>query len=147
MAVGAYGAAYFGNHSGLSLPLALLLGTVAGTLCGVVIGVITSRLDGVYLAVFTLAFALAVPDLINTFDSVTGGANGVPFAVPEGLLDINKQYWTMWAVAVAVAALVGVVRRTRVGRAWHVVRDTQTGASSLAGLPKMMGTRSAELGR
>lgn len=131
MAVGAYVAAYLSTNAGLPFILCLLLGTAAGAMSGAIIGVLTSRLEGVYLAVFTLAFGMAVPEIINTFSDISGGGSGLSFVVPDSLGPGQNQYWILLTVAVVVGVAVHRLRMSRIGRAWRAVRDTPSGASSV----------------
>ena len=131
MAVGAYTAGYVTLHAHVAFVTAVVVGVLAGALVGAVIGVVTSRMDGVYLAVFTLAFALAVPEMTNTFGSITGGSNGLSFTVPTAFFDVNQQYHIMFVCALVVAAGVSLLRRTRIGRSWRVVRDSPSGARAV----------------
>lgn len=131
MAVGAYAAAYVSSQAEVGFFVCLLVGLAAGSLVGSVIAIVTSRMDGVYLAVFTLAFALAVPEMANTFTSVTGGSNGLVFAVPAAFVDVNLQYWIMFGFALTVAIGISLLRRSRIGRSWHAVRDSPSGAQSV----------------
>ena len=72
-ALGAYSVGVLDVRYGISLwasvPLALLLGVTFGLLFAWP----SRNLHGIYLAVTTLALALAVPEMINNFDALTGG--------------------------------------------------------------------------
>jgi sulfate-transporting ATPase len=128
-AAGAYAAA-LSLERGLPFPLALALAAAAGAAVGLVIGIVATRLSGIYLALLTLLFAFAVPELVAHFRSVTGGADGKlvasdAFATPE------SQYWLVYGVALAVAVLVLWAGSSRLGRSWRAVRDSESGARAL----------------
>ncbi len=77
MAVGAYGAAIAATQWGMPQPIPLLVAIVLATAIGMLLAVACLRLHGIYLAVVTLAFGWAVPELALKFEGVTGGYQGV----------------------------------------------------------------------
>jgi ABC-type branched-subunit amino acid transport system ATPase component/ABC-type branched-subunit amino acid transport system permease subunit len=129
VAVGAYTAALSVSH-GIPVIGALLLSLLAGAVIGLLIGLPASRLSGIYLALLTLMFAFAVPELALHFDGITGGANGLPI-VAKGFTSAVSQYWLVYACAAMAAVMILVCASTRLGRSWRAVRDSETGAKAL----------------
>ena len=111
----------------LTLPLALVLGAAAG----LIIGLPAERLSGIYLVLLTLAFSFAVPELDLQFGSVTGGANGLPLALPPALATTVPEYWFVLAVAALVTGVTLVASVSRIGRGWRAVRDSEHGALAM----------------
>ena len=72
-AVGGYVAAIAGGSWHLPLPFALLLGAVAAAAVAPLVGLPALRLPGPFVAIMTLAFALAVPGVLLDGD-LLGGA-------------------------------------------------------------------------
>ncbi|AQZ49924.1 branched-chain amino acid ABC transporter permease [Martelella mediterranea] len=109
-AVGAYSVAVLDTRYGLSvlfsLPLALALGVVSG----IAFAWPSRKLSGIYLAVSTMALALAVPELINNMDGLTGGYEGLYVATPAvpGIPMGLQRYYV--ALLVLAAAVYGVSR-------------------------------------
>lgn len=112
--------------------LALPVGAVVGAAAAVLVGLPGIRLRGLYLAVTTLAFALAVPVLISpTYlgrllpDSLTRPAFlGVDFADQR-----TFYYLTLVVLALVVVAVTGL-RRSRTARALIAGRDNEPAAQS-----------------
>jgi branched-chain amino acid transport system permease protein len=135
MAIGGYTTALLVHHVGLpygfTIPLAGLLAAAAGVL----IGIPALRLRGIYLALATFALALAVTPVLNNFDTFTGGHNGInlrPAEAPLGL-DLSNEQWLhflCWAVAIVLFVPAWLLVRSRTGRAWMAIRDSETAATA-----------------
>jgi ABC-type branched-subunit amino acid transport system ATPase component/ABC-type branched-subunit amino acid transport system permease subunit len=128
-AAGAYAAA-ISLEEGLNMPLALAVATVAGGLAGLIIGVTATRLSGIYLGLLTLLFAIAVPEMVAHFKSITGGVDG-KIVMAEAFATPESQYWLTYVIAAAAAALAIWLGSSRVGRNWRAVRDSERGARAL----------------
>ena len=120
----------------LDLSLALLLAGLAAAVVAVVVGLPALRLPGLFLAVTTLAFALASsnyllnrkeqhwiprdrllrPDLFRTFDLNGQGA---------------MYEFTLGVVVLGFLAVAGI-RKSRTGRTLLAVRDNEKGAAAYA---------------
>jgi branched-chain amino acid transport system permease protein len=116
---------------GFTIPLA---GLLAG-LFGFLIGIPALRLRGIYLALATFALALAMTPVLNNYDSFTGGHAGIFMkAVPPPLgLDLSNEQWIYfmdWAIAIVLYIPAFLLLRTRTGRAWMAIRDSETAAVS-----------------
>jgi branched-chain amino acid transport system permease protein len=116
-----------------TIPAAAALGFVVGA----AVGVPALRIHGLYLALVTLAIALAFPVLVKRYDWLTGGANGKtvsfkwnpPSWVPG---DVSEQDWifiTGVLIAVVCFALASNMVRSRVGRGLIALRDNEIGAA------------------
>jgi ABC-type branched-subunit amino acid transport system ATPase component/ABC-type branched-subunit amino acid transport system permease subunit len=130
-AVGAYTAVCLNHSLHVAVPLAIAAGLVGGGVVGFVVAIPASRLGGHYLALLTLLFALAVPELVLRFGGLTGGTDGLPFVTPGWLSSWSSQYWTFLAVAVVATGATMAAARSRLGKRWNMVRDSETGARSI----------------
>ena len=135
-AIGAYTAALLiekaGVHYLLTLPAAGALTFVLGYLFGVP----ALRLRGLYLALVTLGLAIATPQLIKRFDTITEGTQGMTVEQPESpswlpFADDQFLYLLALLVAVIMFALAWSLMRSQVGRAVKAVRDGEIPASTL----------------
>ena len=114
-----------------TIPLAALVAGVAGLL----IGIPALRLSGVYLALATFALALSIPPILNHFDTFTGGHGGIvmpPVTAPFGL-DLSQEQWLYylcWGIAVVLFIFAWGVVRSRTGRAFMAIRDSETAATA-----------------
>jgi branched-chain amino acid transport system permease protein len=135
MAVGAYTTALLVHDLGVpwaaTLPLAGLLAGVVGFLFGIP----ALRLRGIYLALATFALALAVTPVLNNYDHFTGGHVGItlaPIQAPLGIELSNEQwlYFVDWVIAAILFLPALWLVRTRTGRAWMAIRDSETAATA-----------------
>jgi len=133
MAVGGYTTALLEYNLGMpywaTLPLAGLLAGVVGFLFGIP----ALRLHGIYLALATFALALAVTPVLNNYDRFTGGHIGItlaPVQPPLGIELSNEQwlYFMNWIIVLILFLPSLWLVRTRTGRAWMAIRDSETAA-------------------
>ncbi|HET7849499.1 MAG TPA: ABC transporter permease [Pseudolabrys sp.] len=75
--LGAYGAALLVKWLGAPMSAALIAAPIVALLGGLLFGWFAVRLEGVYLAMITLAFAQIVWALVFQWEELTGGSNGV----------------------------------------------------------------------
>jgi branched-chain amino acid transport system permease protein len=112
---------------------------VAGLLClvvGFLFGRPALRLEGLYLALATLALALSVPQILKYFEHWTGGSQGIVLtkpAAPRGL-PLNPDQW-MYFLTLGITVLLFVLARNllagRVGRALVAIRDNHIAAEAM----------------
>ena len=117
----------------------LLTVPAAGIVCfaaGFALGLPALRLRGLYLALVTLAIAIATPVLMQKFDRLTGGSPGLTVDQPQpaswsGLADDQNLYFIALIVAIPLFWFAsGVVRRST-GRALIAMRDDETSARTM----------------
>jgi ABC-type branched-subunit amino acid transport system ATPase component/ABC-type branched-subunit amino acid transport system permease subunit len=112
---------------------------VGGLLAGLVVGAPALRLKGLFLAVTTLAFAIASSSWLFPSETLRGPSSSltVPRASLFGLslAPQRSYYFLCLAVLVVVAASVSHVRSTGFGRSIIAVRDNEDRSSSLTVSP------------
>lgn len=135
-AVGAYTYALLNVKLGFGFWQSLPLCLAFTTLSGFVLAIPALRLRGDYLAIVTLGFGEIVRLILNNWDRLTGGPNGVPgiaapsiFGVSMGHL--NRYYYVILTAGVLTCIVVNRVRSSRIGRAWIAIREDEIGASSM----------------
>lgn len=137
-AVGAYTAAIMMDQweiaYGWTIPTAALITGVVGFLFGIP----ALRIRGMYLALATLALALATPQMLkyHLFEDYTGGVQGIfidkpgaPFGLP-----LNADQWLYFlclAVLIVAVAIAYNLLRGRTGRAIMAIRDHHIAAESM----------------
>jgi len=94
------------------------------------------RLQGLQLALVTLALALVTPSVIKRFDHVTKGQEGINLdtALPPAWTGLDRDQWVYYiCLVVALLALVVSHRLAsgRVGRSLIAIRDNEPVASTL----------------
>lgn len=138
MVVGAYVAALLVHHYNLAFPLALMAGMMVSSVVGVALALSAARLSGVYLALVTISFALALPELASFPTNATGGALGIelppPVVLGLDLGDTTTLYLALVSVCILVGGIFYLASRRAPGRVWRAVRDSEAGAESI-GLP------------
>ncbi len=139
-AVGAFATAQLVEHTGMSVLLAMVLGGIMAAAVGAIIAIPTRRLQGVYVALATLAFALLFDNVLAPEGWVSGGAT--PIAVPRpaiGSLRLDaisiaggRNFFVLVLVILAiVAGLVLLIQRGTSGRFFDAVRGSERAAMSI----------------
>lgn len=135
MAVGGYTTAILVHRTGIPYWTTIPIAAVVAGIVGFLIGIPALRLTGIYLALATFALALSIPPILNHYDSFTGGHGGInmPPVLPPLGLDLSQEQW-FYYMNVGIAALLflfawGVIR-SRTGRAFTAIRDSETAATA-----------------
>ena len=124
-AMGAYAAAILTVKHGFHPAAGVVIGTLLGLLCGLLLSVPLARLRGVYQAIASLAFVEIVVALILFFEELTGG--------PLGFHNIPRSAttWTLFLVMLATMALLILLGKGGIGRAFDAIRQDPPVAASL----------------
>jgi branched-chain amino acid transport system permease protein len=135
-AIGAYTAAILIVRADVPYPLTVPAAALLTFALGFAFGVPALRLRGLYLALVTLALAIATPPLIKRFEGLTGGVQGmsVPQPAVPGWLPVDLDqflYLLVLAVAVPMFALAANLTRGALGRALVSIRDNERAATTM----------------
>lgn len=144
VAVGGYATAILMVDYGWPFWTTIIVGgVVAGTL-GFLIGVPALRLTGPYLAIATLGLALATPQILKKYDGLTHGTQGInvrPEVPPPpdfihdwfGISLTNDQwiYFLALFIALLMTILAVNIVRSRIGRAFVAIRDSEIAAQAM----------------
>jgi branched-chain amino acid transport system permease protein len=147
MAVGGYTTAALVVHEHWRDVWTIPLAGLAAGIVGFVIGLPALRLSGLYLALATFAFAVAMPSLLKKFSGLTGGSEGLrlleqaPLQVTglSGTVTVFGQtttqnhflYYLAWGIGLIGFALAWLLVRGRAGRTLRAVRDSEVAAASV----------------
>ena len=137
-AIGAYVAAVLMDKAGLpywaTIPLAGLVCLVAGFLFGLP----ALRLEGLYLAIATLALGIAMPQILKhkALEHWTGGSQGLVIMKPDapewtGLSQDKWLYLFILAWTVLLFFIGWNLLRGRIGRAMVALRDQPIAARAM----------------
>jgi len=150
-AVGAYTYSILNLTFGLSFWAALPLGIVLGMVVGCIIGYPTLKMRGDYLAIVTLGFGEIVRLVLNNWDSLTAGPNGL-FGMKKPALyypsfaedsfswaiyylkSLPALYYFILLIAILTIISVRRLDNSRIGRAWIAIREDEV-AAELSGVP------------
>ena len=135
MAIGGYTTALLVRRLDVPYLVTIPLGGLLAAAAGFLIGVPALRLRGIYLALATFALALSVTPVLNNFDAFTGGHAGInmrPARAPAFLQLSNEQwlYFLCWGIAALLFVPAWLLVRSRTGRAWMAIRDSETAATA-----------------
>lgn len=133
-AIGAYTSVILTSKCGVPFPLALLGAGFVAAAFGFLLGLPALRLTGPYLAIATLGFGIAVVQILGKFESVSGGHMGIraeKMALGPLVLksDIQAYYFIM-ALCVVMTIMAYNIVRSRIGRAFMAVRDSDIAAEA-----------------
>ncbi len=142
VAAGAYIAAMLLDQTATPLVVAILAAGVGTMAIGFAIGIPSLRLTGPYLAIATLAIVVSLPQFLK-WDKVsewTKGSTGIdlPSADVPTFLGLDRfmddsqwLYYSVMAPAVLMTILAWNLTRSRIGRAFIALRDSEIGAQQM----------------
>lgn len=146
MAIGGYTTAALAVHEHWRDVWTIPLAGLAAGIVGFLIGLPALRLSGLYLALATFAFAVAMPSLLRKFSGLTGGGQGLrlledaPLQVTglSGTVTIfghsmtqnHFLYYLAWGIGLVGFAVAWLLVRGRLGRTFRAVRDSEVAAAS-----------------
>jgi branched-chain amino acid transport system permease protein len=109
----------------LTLPLAAIVSGVLAYLIGIVV-FRRSGESGAYFSMITLALALLAFQIATSWNSVTGGFNGLKgIAGLPGLDDISDVYYVAAAILLAVLALGAWLYNAPIGVLWRALAQNE----------------------
>jgi branched-chain amino acid transport system permease protein len=137
-AIGSYVTAILTTRYGFSFWATIPLSAMMAAVFGILIGLPTLRLKGDYLAIATLGFGEIVRNVLNNWDSLTGGPMGIqriPMVKFFGFT-INPYKKIAFLVMVWIFVLVFYIMferlgRSRMGRALQAIRDDEIAAEAM----------------
>ncbi len=134
--VGAFTAGQLAAHFGVSVLLGALLGAVLAGIIGALVALPALRLQGLALALLTLAFALLADNVVFPYSWAGGPQSGLhvprPVLGPGGFGTSSRTFFGLTVVLVVVCGVVvGLVRRGTLGRYLAALRNSPTAAASI----------------
>ena len=139
-AIGAYSTAIMKHEWGISWGWSIPVAAVTAGGVGFLFGLPALRLKGLYLALATLALAVAVTPILKKFEEFTGGTQGIVlFGKIEPLFGDKTDkvfsdrfyYYTTAIIAGILFIFAWNLVRGRFGRALIAVRDSETAAAAM----------------
>jgi branched-chain amino acid transport system permease protein len=135
-AVGAYTYALLWVHFKLPFWLGLPIGALVACVFGVLLGSPVLRLRGDYLAIVTLGFGEITRIVLNNWDEVTRGPNGILGIQRPNLFGFffKQPMHYYYLILLMVMLTIFVVRRlehSRIGRAWVAIREDEIAARAM----------------
>lgn len=135
LAIGAYTAAYLQQMGVPFIVYFLAAGVLAG-IVGAMVGFPALRLQGIYLVIATISFALIVEEILARWESVTHGNDGMRVRAIQmlgGSITRDSPTFYYMCLGLLILVIVGTLNlmRSPTGRAFIAIRDSETAAKSM----------------
>ncbi len=138
--IGAYTAGWLSINVTAQAPVPLLAGALAGGLAAAATGWLAVRSSGIFFLMLTLAIGELLFQLAQTWDSFTGGSNGL-FGIPavrvagSPLTLVGYVYWYVLAGFAIGYVVLRTVSRSPFGAVLRGIRDNEPRMRSLGYSP------------
>lgn len=143
--IGAYIGGYFVTRQGWPFWLVIIIAGLGTGIAGLILGLPALRLSGPYLAVATFGFSVAIPQLLaGSQDIAALYSDPNDLATKIGVLNVPKQnlpglqsendlgrYFMFLVVFLIMLGLALNITRSRTGRAFYAIRDSETAAQAM----------------
>jgi branched-chain amino acid transport system permease protein len=135
LAIGAYTTAYLQQH-GVPFPVYFLAAGLLTGMIGAIVGFPALRLQGIYLVIATISFALIVEEILARWEHVTNGNEGMRVKTIQLLGNsVPRDSATFYYLCLGLLILVIIgtlnLMRSPTGRAFVAIRDSETAAKSM----------------
>lgn len=134
--VGAFAAGNLYDFGPVPFALMVPLAVIIGMFVSLAVGLPALRIRGPYLAVVTLAFAVAANELIFTWGAVARGSAGITITAPDwGWLDLDSGsnhpiFFFAFASFLLCAWVAYNFKRSRTGRGFFSLRENEKAAET-----------------
>ncbi len=135
-AIGAYTYAILSTRFGLTFWPGLAAGAFSAAVFSALVGLPTLRLRGDYFAIVTLGLGEITRIVLNNWDTLTGGPNGIanikrPVIAGYALAAPLDFYYLVLFIAVLTIIAMRRLIASRIGRAWIAIREDETAAEAM----------------
>jgi branched-chain amino acid transport system permease protein len=135
--VGAYFLGYLTKEAEMNIFLIILLTIAFAVVLGTIIGFISLRIEGMYLAIITLAIAQIINEVFKNWTAVTNGSNGI--SINNRIVIFNEvikvdQNLVFSIIAILlffVMALTFNIMKSPTGRALLAMRNSSSAAQAM----------------
>jgi branched-chain amino acid transport system permease protein len=112
------------------------VGAASASVVSLLIGVSTLRLRGDYFAIVTLGLGEITRIVLNNWDRLTGGPNGIssigrPVLFGHVLSRPLDFYYLILAIAAVTVFAMHRLMNSRIGRAWIAIREDEVAAEAM----------------
>lgn len=134
-AVGAYSTAILLDHApGVPFVAVLAFAGLVAAVVGALVGWLTLRLQGLYLAIATLALTFVVTEVALQLRDLTGGATGISLPDPvffgRSISSDRALYYLAAGTFAVVVASTAAIMRSSAAQKWVAIRDAPAAAAS-----------------
>jgi len=129
--LGAYTSSLLMVKAGASLWLTIPAAIVLTAVLSLILGVVCLRVQGLYLALITWAFAEVVRNYLRMHYAFTGGDRGLESPLLFGTLQPTPYYYFFLGLMAFCLILLAVLMRSRIGYYLRSIRDDAIAARSM----------------
>lgn len=130
--LGSYTMSYLFLHN---IPLALIIAIaiLIAIIIGGLVGIVSLRIEGMYLAIITLAISSLLVEFYGSFDMVTGGHSGVQiiFEIFGVRFKHREVYYILVASLVIFSIITLNIISSYIGRAMLTMKNSTSAAQSM----------------
>lgn len=135
-AIGAYTYAILSTMFGLPFWPGLIAGALSAAGFALFLGLPTLRLRGDYFAIVTLGLGEITRIVLNNWDSLTGGPNGIskigrPVIAGYTMHSTLDFYYLILGIVIITVFAMHRLIHSRIGRAWIAIREDETAAEAM----------------
>jgi branched-chain amino acid transport system permease protein len=135
-AIGAYTYAILSTTFGFAFWPGLIAGATAAAVFALIVGIPTLRLRGDYFAIVTLGLGEITRIILNNWDSLTGGPNGIskvgrPVLAGYTLRSTLDFYYVILVIVIITVFAMKRLIASRIGRAWIAIREDEIAAEAM----------------
>ncbi len=135
MGLAAYISAYATQDLGWPFEIAVIAAVVIPSLLGILVGLVSLKIEGIYLAIATLAVAEVMRKTFEEFNLFTNGFSGKKADYPTLLgsfeLDRTTTYYLVVFVLILVMLLTYNLMNGRLGRALNAMRGSEAASQAM----------------
>lgn len=135
MGLAAYISAYMTMDMNLPFELALLVSIAVSTFIGVLIGLVSLKIEGIYLAIATLAVGEILRKTFEEFNFFTNGFGGKTASYPKLFgfyqLDRTTTYYLVVIVLIGVMMMTYNLMKGKLGRALNAMRGSEAASQAM----------------
>jgi branched-chain amino acid transport system permease protein len=126
--VGGYMLAWLTNDLNQPYWVGIAAAMLVSAVLGIIVGGPALRISGAYLAIATLGLVFLTGSLLNLWDTTAGRQSYDLNNLPAFLTDDHALYYTILALVAMLLFALSHLLRSRVGRAWIAIRDSEAAA-------------------
>lgn len=135
-AIGAYSYGILNTTFGIPFWPGILIGGTLAAIAGMILGMVTLRLRGDYLAIVTLGFLMIIHLILNNWDTLTNGPNGIlgikaPAIGGFVFSEPSHFYYLILLIDLFAIFIINRLINSRIGRAWIAIREDEIAASAM----------------
>ncbi len=128
--MGGYMLAWLTNDLNQPYWIGIVVAMLVSAVLGIIVGTPALRISGAHLAIATLGLVFLTQSLLDLWDTTNGRQSYDLNNLPQFLTDDHALYFTILVVVTIILFALNHLLRSRVGRAWIAIRDSEAAAEA-----------------